>query len=41
MSGHGENFAYVNVDRKMTEGAIVPVRVSAFKDEKLLAESLV
>ena len=41
MSGHGENFAYVSVDRKMTEGAIVPVRVTAFKDEKLLAESLV
>ena len=41
MSGHGENFAYVNVDRQMTEGAIVPVRVTAFKDEKLFAESLV
>jgi threonylcarbamoyladenosine tRNA methylthiotransferase MtaB len=40
MSGHAENFAYVSVNSKMTEGAVVPMRVTAFKDEKLLAESI-
>ncbi len=40
MSGHAENFAYVTVNCKMTKGSIVPVRVTAFKDKKLLAESI-
>ena len=38
MGGHAENFAYVRLDRKMPEGAIVSARVNAVKDGKLQAE---
>ena len=38
MSGHAENFAYVQFDRKAEEGSIVPVTIKSVKDEQLLAE---
>jgi threonylcarbamoyladenosine tRNA methylthiotransferase MtaB len=38
MSGHAENFAYVHLDRKMHEGAVVPVRITDHKDFTLQAE---
>ncbi len=38
MSGHAENFAYVQLDRKVSEGSIVSVRVNSVQDGQLLAE---
>jgi threonylcarbamoyladenosine tRNA methylthiotransferase MtaB len=38
MSGHAENFAYVQLDRKVSEGSIVSVRVNSVRDGQLLAE---
>jgi threonylcarbamoyladenosine tRNA methylthiotransferase MtaB len=38
MSGHAENFAYVKLDRPMTEGSIVAVVAHGLKDGALLAE---
>ncbi len=38
MSGHAENFAYVQLNQKAVEGSIVPVLIKSVKDEQLLAE---
>ncbi len=38
MSGHAENFAYVQLDRKVSEGSIVSVQVNSAQDGQLLAE---
>ncbi len=38
MGGHAENFAYVKLDRKADEGAIVAGRITAYKDGHLTAE---
>ncbi len=38
MSGHAENFAYVQLDRKVSEGSIVSVRLNSVQDGQLLAE---
>jgi threonylcarbamoyladenosine tRNA methylthiotransferase MtaB len=38
MSGHAENFAYVQLDQKAAEGSIVPVLIKSVKDGQLLAE---
>jgi threonylcarbamoyladenosine tRNA methylthiotransferase MtaB len=38
MSGHAENFAYVRLDRKVSESTIVPVKITSVKDGQLLAK---
>ena len=38
VSGHAENFAYVKLDKQMTEGSIVAAVVDELKDGILLAE---
>ncbi len=38
MSGHAENFAYVQLDRAAVVGSIVPVIIKSVKDGQLLAE---
>jgi threonylcarbamoyladenosine tRNA methylthiotransferase MtaB len=38
MSGHAENFAYVKLNRKVSEGGIVSVRINSVQDGQLLAE---
>jgi threonylcarbamoyladenosine tRNA methylthiotransferase MtaB len=38
MGGHAENFAYVKLDRKADEGAIVAGRITGYKDGHLTAE---
>ena len=38
VSGHAENFAYVKLDKQMTEGSIVRAVVNELKDGTLLAE---
>ncbi len=38
MGGHAENFAYVKLNRKCDEGAIVVCRITAYKDGQLAAE---
>jgi threonylcarbamoyladenosine tRNA methylthiotransferase MtaB len=38
MSGHAENFAYVQLDRKVSEASIVSVRINSVQDGQLLAE---
>jgi threonylcarbamoyladenosine tRNA methylthiotransferase MtaB len=40
LSGHAENFAYVTLDRQMTEGSIIAAKVQELKDGKLLAKVL-
>jgi threonylcarbamoyladenosine tRNA methylthiotransferase MtaB len=40
LSGLGENFAYVTLDRQMTEGSIIAAKVQELKDGKLLAKVL-
>jgi threonylcarbamoyladenosine tRNA methylthiotransferase MtaB len=37
-SGHAENFAYVTLDKQVTEGAIVAAKVTAIKDGQLVAD---
>ncbi len=38
MSGHAENFAYVTLNSKGTEGSVVKARITEHKDKQLLAE---
>ena len=38
MSGHAENFAYLKLDKVMTEGSIVPAKITALQDGILQAE---
>jgi threonylcarbamoyladenosine tRNA methylthiotransferase MtaB len=40
MGGHAENFAYVKLNSKAQEGAIVAAQVTAIKDDQLFAEIL-
>lgn len=38
MSGHAENFAYLKLNKVMTEGSIVPAKITALQDGILQAE---
>lgn len=38
MSGHAENFAYVHLNSRMPEGAIVKAKITGSKDTQLLAD---
>lgn len=40
LGGHAENFAYVKLDRQMTEGSIVAARITEHKDGQLHASVL-
>jgi threonylcarbamoyladenosine tRNA methylthiotransferase MtaB len=38
MAGHAENFAYLKLDKVMTEGSIVPTKITDIQDGILHAE---